>query len=218
MANPWYAYPISHGYYSTYNPNVWDTPHWAVDLATPFHTPITAMKSGKVVQADYAPWGGEVFIKPDDGSTEYYYYHFDENEVKSGQHVNAGDLVGLSGGQTSGGLHPVTDGESTGAHTHVGFFTKFVSTPIGTRPQGPDITSSIQALQLHGIPSGGSSNTSTSTSAGTDPITTSQHALTRIGIFLVALVIIGGGAYLLFQKQINNAVKKGVNVAKVALV
>lgn len=207
MSTPWYANPISHGYYSAYDPKTWDTPHYAVDIATPFHTPITAMKSGKVVQSDYAPWGGEVFIQPDDGSTEYYYYHFDVDEVKTGQHVNAGDLVGLSGGQTSGGSHPVTDGESTGPHTHIGYFTKFVSTPIGTRPYGPDITSTIQSLNLTGLPSNGGTPASNSTSSS-DPIVTAQHALTRIGIFLVAMAIIGAGAYLLFQKQINAAVKK----------
>lgn len=222
MGTPWYAYPISHGYYSAYHANIPDTPHWAVDIATPMDTPITAMKSGKVVQADYAPWGGEVFVQPDDGSTEYYYYHFDVNEVKAGQHVNAGDLVGLSGGQNSGGNYPVSTEWSTGPHTHVGYFTGYVNTPIGTRPQGPDITSTIQNLNLQGLPSNGGSGSSSSSSSSSsggssDPVTTATHALTRIGIFLVALAIIGGGAYLLFQKQINAAVKKGVDTAKVAM-
>jgi len=220
VSTPWYAYPITHGFYSSYDPKVFDTPHWAVDIGTPLDTPITAIKSGNVVQADYAPWGGEVFIKPDDGSTEYYYYHFDVNEVKAGQHVNAGDLVGLSGGQNSGGSHPISSEWSTGPHTHVGYFTGYVNTPIGTRPQGPDISSTIRSLQMHGLPSNGGTSTSSSPStsgSSSNAVTTAQHALTRIGIFLVALAIIGGGAYLLFQKQINAAVKKGVSVAKVAM-
>lgn len=213
----WYAYPISHGYYSAYNPNVWDTPHFAVDIATPFHTPITAIKSGTVEQADYAPWGGEVFIRPDDGSTEYYYYHFDVNEVSKGQHVSAGQEVGLSGGQTSGGVHPVTDGESTGAHTHVGQFTGYVNTPIGTRPTGPDISGIINYLKTGGNYESNTTPTQQVTS-NANAVQIAKSGLTKVGIFFVALVLIGGGAYLLFQKQINSAVKKGVDVAKVALV
>ncbi len=208
----WFMYPITHGYYPNYDPKIADTPHYAVDIATPMDTPITAIKSGKVVQADYAAWGGEVFIRPDDGSTEYYYYHFDQNKVSAGQHVNAGDLVGLSGGQTSGGLHPVTDGESTGAHTHVGEFTSFANTPIGTRPMGPDITSTINYLKIGGNYGGGTpSQQASATTPGGYPAL--AGVASRIGIFLVALVILAGGAYFVFHRQIDAAIAKGKDEA-----
>ncbi len=211
----WFAYPISHGYYPNYDSSVPDTPHFAVDIATPLDTPITAIKSGKVVQADYAPWGGEVFVKPDDGSTEYYYYHFDKNSVSTGQHVNAGQEVGLSGGQNSGGSHPVSTDWSTGPHTHVGYFTSYTNTPIGTRPQGPDITPTINYLKIGGSYGGG--GTPTQQAASSNVAQAAGSGLSKIAIFIVALAIIGGGAYLLFRKQINADIKKGVDVAKVAV-
>lgn len=227
----WFAYPISHGYYPNYDANTPDTPHYAVDIGMPMDTPITAIKSGKVVQADYAVWngaagGGEIFVKPDDGSTEYYYYHLDQNQVVAGQHVNAGDVVGLSGGQNSGGSHNTDPMWSTGPHLHVGYFTSFTNTPVGTRPEGPDITPTITYLKM----SGGSSppltptqQAAASSSGGSvnqlSPAQATQLAssgLTKIAIFFVALALVGGGAYLLFRKQINATVKKGVDAAKLA--
>src|SRR5690348_7344999 len=118
---PWYDYTITHGYITTYQGPGTDTPHFAIDIGTPFHTPLTALKSGTVVTADYQPWGGEIFIKPDDGSTEYYYYHPDLVEVSSGQHVTAGQVIALSGGENPGypgALHPAQPQWSTGPHTH----------------------------------------------------------------------------------------------------
>lgn len=200
----WFQYPISHGYYSNYDPNTFDTPHQAVDIATPFHTPITAFKSGKVVQADYAPWGGEVFIQPDDGSTEYYFYHFDQNDVVSGQHVNAGQTLGLSGGQNSGGAHPLSTQWSTGPHTHVGFFTGWTSTPIGTRSVGPDITPTIKNLSVGGIPPDTSTPSQNILGVSIPPIKTIG---VNVGVFIIAVILIIAGAFFLFQKQIMEGIK-----------
>jgi hypothetical protein len=136
----WYNEPISHGYYPNYDANVGDTPHFAYDLATPFHTSLTAILPGTVEKADYAAWGGEIFIKPDDSSKpEYYFYHPDEVDVQVGQHVSAGQFIGLSGGENPGypgAEHPAQPQWSTGPHTHVGWFERWQSTPIGTRPYG----------------------------------------------------------------------------------
>jgi hypothetical protein len=142
----WTQYPISHGYITAYQGAGTDTPHYADDVATPFHTPITALLSGTIIQADYAPWGGEVFIRTPSGQT-YYYYHLDLLYVQAGQSVVAGQILGLSGGQNSGGLHPVSTQWSTGPHTHVGWFTGFVQSPNGTIPYGPDVTPLIQAAR-----------------------------------------------------------------------
>lgn len=149
MAQQWYSYPIGHGYLTNYAGPGTDTPHYADDVETPFHTPITALLSGTVKQADYAVWsgqpgGGEVFIEPDAGGPEYYFYHLDELDVSNGQHVSAGQVVGLSGGQNSGGEHPVSPMWSSGPHTHVGYFQQYVQTPAGGRPFGPDITPLLQ--------------------------------------------------------------------------
>ena len=238
----WYTYPITNPYSTVQVAGNSDTPHYAVDIGTPFHTPLTAIKSGTVVQADYAAWGGEIFIKPDDGSTEYYYYHPDLLEVQTGQHVTAGQEIALSGGENPGypgALHPAQPIWSTGPHTHVGYFTNWAQTPLGTRPFGPDITPTIQSLVTKGIAgsqtSGGSTGntnptgTVPSVQTPTGAVVTAndisgvpgavQSGILRVGIFLIAIIIILGGFYVAFHTQINSAVKTGVETAaKVALV
>lgn len=208
----WFSYPITHGYYPNYSASIWDTPHFAVDLGMPMDTPITAFKSGVVEQEDYAIWGGkpgggEVFIKPDDGSDEYYFYHLDNISVKTGQHVGAGDAVGLSGGQNVGGSHPVDPQWSNGPHLHVGYFKNFQNTAIGSRPYGPDITGEITMLKAGGIVP---SSASVPTASG--GINFAQGGI-KIGVFVLALVVVGGGAYFLFEPQIKEAIGKVKNAA-----
>lgn len=174
----WWNFPKTHGYITSYQGPGTDTPHYAQDIGTPFHTAITALLPGTVKIADYPVWngqpgGGEVFIQPDTGGPEYYFYHLDTENVRAGQHINAGDLVGLSGGQNVGGQHPTGTMWSTGPHVHVGYFTGYVNTAAGSRPYGPDIsnlflmlgqdqtttTQSYQQSLLGGLGNTGSSNT-----------------------------------------------------------
>ena len=111
----WNNYPISQGY----NPGV----EQGVDIATPYHTPITALYGGQVVTSNYQPWGGDVGIQttlPGIGQVIEYFQHLDLNQVSVGQTVQPGQQIGLSGGQTSGGNHPALTG-STGPHTEFGF-------------------------------------------------------------------------------------------------
>lgn len=199
----WYQYPISHGYITSHLNDDWDSPHYAVDIAMPMDTPITAIKSGTVEQADYAVWGGkqgggEVWIKPDDGSPEYYYYHLDQNMVSSGQHVSSGQQVGLSGGQNQGGSHPTDPSWSTGQHLHVGEFTKFVDTPIGSRPYGPDITPVINQLKIGGISYTGVTP-SQEQSSSIDWVSIGRRgAILVVGIIVIlvgGIFLVGGGSY-----------------------
>src|SRR5581483_542745 len=154
MTEPWYDYPDGHGYITAYEGPGTDTPHYAEDLQTPFHTRLTAPTSGIVKVADYQGWGGEIFVQPDDKSLpEWYMYHPDEVDVHVGQHVNAGQFIGLSGGENPGypgAEHPAAPEWSSGPHTHVGWFTKFVSTPIGGRPFGPPPDNLIEMAKQGG--------------------------------------------------------------------
>jgi len=156
-----YADPVTHPYIDHYDSSQPDTPHFAVDIGTPFHTQLTALLPGTVVKEDFQAWGGEIFIKPDDTSKpEYYYFHLDDFNVGPNAHVTAGDVIGLSGGQTAGGDHPVQNTASTiystGPHTHVGWFDGYTTPPQTgyTIPHGPDITPLLQQVQAHGIGSG----------------------------------------------------------------
>lgn len=204
----WFDYPITHGYYPNYNAGIGDTPHFADDLAMPVDTPITAFKSGVIAQSDYAVWGGkpgggEVFVKPDDGSDEYYFYHLDNINVKTGQHVSSGDVIGLSGGQNIGGKHPTDPAWSTGPHLHVGYFTNFTPTTIGTRPAGPDITGELNLLKAGGLPGAGSTPP--------PPSINFSNGGVKIGIFFIALIVIIGGTLLVFSPQINESIKRAVH-------
>ena len=176
----WLSYGITHGYIPTSNCN--DCPHYAVDIGTPFHTSVTALFSGLVLsQKTGLRWGTELFIKPDDMSVpEFYYYHLDILNTQPGQHVNAGDVIGLSGGQNAGGSNPTTPEYSSGPHTHVGLFTEYVMTANGQRPYGPDITPYIQALASGQLAPG-----------GTTPL--SNGGLTQLGENIVNILGINQG-------------------------
>lgn len=212
----WFDFPVSHGYITQYEGPNTDTPHWADDIATPFHTPITALLPGTVVQADYQSWGGEIFIKPDDTRyPEYYIYHPDLLETSVGQHVQAGQEIALSGGENPGypgALHPSSTAMSSGSHTHVGWFTGWRSTPIGTRPFGPDFTPMLNDIKAGKIvvpPDTGSAGETTKTAATVGNWTaTGQSGLVRIGLFIMALMFLGFGIYLLFPNQIDGAARK----------
>lgn len=132
MSNPWYDYPVSQGYGVN--------GEQGVDIATPFHTPITDIYSGTVVQEGYGSAGGVVGILtnvPGLGPVVEYFLHLDLINVAMGQVVKAGQLVGLSGGENPGypgGLHPASHQFSTGPHTEFGFFKKtplFVGNSVG---------------------------------------------------------------------------------------
>lgn len=229
----WYQYSDSyHGYIPSYQGSGTDTPHYANDIQTPFHTPLTAILPGTVTQADYAPWGGEIFIRPDDSKYPvYYFYHPDLVEVKPGQHVAAGQEVALSGGENPGypgAMHPATPQWSTGPHTHVGWFTGWDnSTPAGTVPKGPDITPFIESLKTGKVtlpPSQGTGTATTTATTGTTGSTTDSSALApsplagtgidmtaitqnfkaaliAIALFLLALLLVVGGFFLLAKGE-----------------
>lgn len=151
MSKAWYDYPVTHGYITSYEGPGTDTPHYAEDIGTPFHTPLTAPLSGTVKVANYQAWGGQVFIQPDDKSfPEYYMYHPDELEVHAGEHVSAGQLIALSGGENPGfpgAEHPASTKFSSGPHTHIGWFEKYVATPIGQEPFGPPPDNLLEIAQ-----------------------------------------------------------------------
>lgn len=147
----WFDYPITHGYITSYQGPHTDTPHYAEDIGTPFHTELTAPLAGTVKTANYQAWGGQIFIQPDDKSLpEYYMYHPDQIDVHVGQHVAAGQEIGLSGGENPGypgAEHPAQTQFSSGPHTHIGWFNKYVQTPIGQEPFGPPPDNLIAAAK-----------------------------------------------------------------------
>ncbi len=89
--------------------------HEGVDMAAPQGTPIYAAKSGKVTTTSYQAGGAGnyVVINHGDGFTSIY-MHMTRYIVSSGQHVNAGQVIGYVG----------STGISTGPHLHFGIAYK----------------------------------------------------------------------------------------------
>ena len=84
-------------------------PHHGVDFACPIGTPVKANRSGKVIKAgwDNGGFGNHVRIDSGDGLIEIY-GHMSRVNVKVGDTIHAGQLLGLSG----------DTGNVTGPHLH----------------------------------------------------------------------------------------------------
>lgn len=96
------------------------------DYGTPFHTPVAAPFAGTVVGESYGGYGGEVDIATSVPGTPVKtetLLHLDQIFAPKGAQVAAGQVVGLSGGQLSGGSHPASSLFSTGPHTEIDLWT-----------------------------------------------------------------------------------------------
>lgn len=83
-------------------------PHEGLDIAADAGTPIRAAAGGQVVYAGPADTYGLLIILAHPGGWSTYYAHCDRIEVKTGQAVSAGELIGTVG----------STGRSTGPHLH----------------------------------------------------------------------------------------------------
>ncbi len=125
-----YIWPLSGrltSYYGRRNISVGgNTFHAGLDIATKTGTPIKASRPGTVSKAS---WGGSygyvVYIDHGDGSQSRY-AHQSQLNVRVGQYVNQGDIVGFVG----------STGASTGPHLHfeIRFNGRSVD-PLGYLPQ-----------------------------------------------------------------------------------
>lgn len=174
-SSQWYCFPVTqaHG----------QNGEAGVDIGTPMGTKLTAPFGGTVVGAGYHDWGGEVDILanvPGLGTVEEYFIHLDQiaGNIVPGSAISAGQFIGLSGGQTSGGSHPVhnTPGNfySSGPHTEFGFNPPWVNlTGVSNTQKGIDPTNILGQLKAGQIVSdvgststGGTTTLSASTGGG----------------------------------------------------
>lgn len=83
-------------------------PHTGVDLAMPEGTELHSIASGTVERVvNNASLGKGVYVRTDSGDV-HLYGHLDSVKVRAGEHVDKGELLGLSG----------STGHSTGPHLH----------------------------------------------------------------------------------------------------
>ncbi|MGN0526647.1 MAG: M23 family metallopeptidase [Acutalibacteraceae bacterium] len=82
--------------------------HAGIDLAAPVNTPIYAAFDGKVTVADYDQWNGNYIKIQHDNGIMTVYCHCEKINVKKGQVIKAGEVIGYVG----------STGSSTGPHLH----------------------------------------------------------------------------------------------------
>lgn len=108
--------------YTRYVNGKFNSIHRAIDLAAPAGTPVKAANAGKVVLAgELYLTGNSIYI--DHGMNLFSQYaHLSKLNVKAGDEVQAGDIIGWVG----------STGFSTGPHLHFAFW-------IGNDPVNPDL-------------------------------------------------------------------------------
>ncbi|GAC1384152.1 MAG: hypothetical protein NVSMB48_18730 [Marmoricola sp.] len=111
---------------------LWATVHTGLDFAAPTGTPIFAIANGIITQTGAAgPYGNLTVETLTDGTgTEIYYAHQSEIDVKVGQTVTGGEMIGRIG----------ATGNTTGPHVH-----------IEVRPGGGDPVDPYPAFIAHGV-------------------------------------------------------------------
>ena len=81
--------------------------HQGVDIFVPIGTPVKAMRQGRVAFAGVQSGYGNVIIL-EHGSTRTVYAHLSELNVRRGEPVKGGQVIGLSG----------ASGNASGPHLH----------------------------------------------------------------------------------------------------
>lgn len=189
----WYNFPIT----QAYNPGV----EQGVDIGTPFHTPITAPYGGTVVVSNYQTWGGDVGVNvnlPGVGQVVEYFQHLDQNLVSVGDVIQPGQLIGLSGGQLTGGLHPATTG-STGPHTEFGFGPEWIPGSKNFDPtpylQGGSVNNPVTQAVTGGTATVANTANSLNLGNGFSIPLPSNDVWIRTGLVLVGIILLVVGVY-----------------------
>ncbi len=102
---PWYDYPRIDNYGSPDPYGGFPKPD--SNFLLPPGTPITALSPGTVTAVDNPAWGGAVTMQMDSPynsiATHEAYIHLQNSSVHVGQHLDAGDVLGVGGGNVTSG-------------------------------------------------------------------------------------------------------------------
>lgn len=102
-----FIWPLNGAINSYYGPR-WGRMHTGIDIDGSTGAPIVASKDGQVILAQYYSGYGNAVIIDHGGGLATLYGHLSEFEVRSGQSVTQGEIVGLVG----------CTGSCTGDHLH----------------------------------------------------------------------------------------------------
>ena len=82
--------------------------HGGIDIAAPTGTPVACPNNAKIEVAQFLQRTGNTIVLEHGGGLKSYFYHLDSLNVKQGDMVTKGDIIGTVG----------TTGYSTGPHLH----------------------------------------------------------------------------------------------------
>jgi len=100
-------------------------PHLGLDVAVPVGTPLVAAAGGRVTLAEDLYFTGHTLLIEHGHGVTTLYAHMSRLDVREGDPVGRGQLIGLSG----------ATGRVTGPHLHLGMF--WLSTSVDPRPVLP---------------------------------------------------------------------------------
>lgn len=106
--------------------------HLGVDYAAPTGTPVRAIGAGTVRTSAMLPGSGGTVIIDHPTGVQSRYFHLSARLVKTGQRIDAGDLIGKAG----------STGNTSGAHLHLEVLVngtrtdpaRFLAGRVGTSP------------------------------------------------------------------------------------
>lgn len=224
----WWDFPITQPFGLPFEPQYGG--HSGVDVGTPDNTPLSFPEGGRVIEADYKPWGGQIVIATGDGHVMGF-LHVNSFAAKVGDTVKANQIVAYSGGGVgdrllkNGRLQFATSqsdyaGYSTGYHTHFSVFqgktVQDFAASLTSNVNRTDPTMYIYALKagkpLESLASGEGNRSTANDTAGKSLFDFSGWGQ-KIGIFLIAVLLVLAGFFFLFQKQAVGAIKTAAKVA-----
>ncbi len=103
--------------------------HSGIDIATELDSIVKAVASGEVITAEYDDVGGNYIKILHDNGFISYYGHLSQIDVKAGEEVSVGQMIGLSG----------ESGKVTGPHLHFGLY-------YNNAPVDPDVYMNFEIL------------------------------------------------------------------------
>lgn len=217
---PWWTYPRIDNF-GTIDPQ---GPFWKPDsnIQIPGHYPIIAISPGTVTDVRQTTYGGQtaVTVKLDmplnSLATHEYYEHMSSAAVAVGQRIGAGTLIGYN---NPTGAVPLGFGFYSGDVYGSGPAWGVLQNDL--RPGGAGLLNPVKFLDSAKggtIPtgSGGYGVLNPPIIAGTAPDLVSglQGFAVKAGIFLIGLILLLFGAYLLFKPQVDTKLQQGGHMAK----
>lgn len=229
-SNPWWTYSRVDGYGSPDPFGGFPKPD--SNIQYPAGAPVAALLPGTVSginapNGSVPPYGAVVTIKLDQPlnklATHTAYLHLSRPyNVKVGQHVSAGDLIGFNGGINAAGSQKVPLGFALTSTDYYGYGAGWKQNlgnanldPTGLlgAAQSGNLNNYLQGLKLNPVNLTGQSGSQQPGSIGGAATAVSSWLAPlqsigvswgeHIAIFLIALLMIALGLYLIAEKQVN---------------